>query len=615
MFLRYLGCLLFNSQFAAGTAASTAVAAGMSREIENLVKCPSMQSVVADKAAAPPERVLLKNRPLRTILPLIVLGALWFILCRQLSGEWSLNEQYNYGWFVPFFALYLFWLRWQDRPRIEIRKRQAVTLLLAIPALLLLLPIRLFEIGNPDWRPLGWIHTDSVATLTLLYIWSVGGKPWLRHFAFPIAFFFVAVPWVDPIETPIVQGLMRIVAAVAAETLTLFGIPAQLQGSLIRVSGGLVGVNEACSGVRSFQTSLMIGLLFGELKRLSILRRVLLVAGAAAIALVANFLRAFILVWIAATKGVPEITRWHDIAGYTIVGAVFLGALGLATLLGRSKGQVRKSQLEKEDGAPRNEPVRERSFLLSNFYFPGFSFAVALIWIVAVEVSATEWYRAHESDLLASTAWEVRWPETAPNFHELKIDEEARHILRFDWGYAASWAWPAVRLPQTMSPSSSGPITCVLYFFRWNPGRNSALLANLHRPDVCLPSVGWRQVADSGVRNYQVNASFALPFRHFEFQHASVGGRSPQVAHAFYCLWEDRADNGSSPGSKLPQMAGGRSAWTRTERIHTVLEGRRHLGQQTMEFVVLSRGPVDVDQLDTQFAQALPGLIKVKGDR
>ena len=55
--------------------------------------------------------------------------------------------------------------------------------------------------------------------------------------------------------------------------------------------------------------------------------------------------------------------------------------------------------------------------------------------------------------------------------------------------------------------------------------------------------------------------------------------------------------------------------WTRAERIRTVLEGRRHLGQQEMEFVVLSREPVDADQLDTQFAQALPGLIKVKGDR
>src|SRR5438552_11664928 len=128
---------------------------------------------------------------------------------------------------------------------------------------------------------------------------NASGKSWLHHFAFPIAFFFVAVPWVTPIEVPIIQGLMRVVAAVAAETVTLFGIPAQLEGNLIRVTSGLVGVNEACSGVRSLQTALMIGLLFGELKRLSIWRRIMLVVGAIAIALAANLCRAVFLVWIA----------------------------------------------------------------------------------------------------------------------------------------------------------------------------------------------------------------------------------------------------------------------------------------------------------------------------
>src|SRR5438094_9120797 len=90
----------------------------------------------------------------------------------------------------------------------------------------------------------------------------------------------------------------------------LLGIPAQVQGNLIRVSNGLVGVNEACSGIRSLQTSLMIGLLCGELKRLSILRRAALVGGAVAIALVANFLRAVVLVAVGARKAIPGIIRW-----------------------------------------------------------------------------------------------------------------------------------------------------------------------------------------------------------------------------------------------------------------------------------------------------------------
>src|SRR5438132_12260647 len=232
-----------------------------------------MQPVTAARSAPSTERSALKNLFAPAMAALVVLTALWLLLWHQLSGEWSVNEQYNYGWFVPFFALYLFWLRWQDRPAPSPpRKTLLAWIFIGAPALVLLSPIRLFEIGMPEWRPLGWIHTASVAALTLLYIWSAGGKPLLRHFAFPGAFFFVAVPWVTPIEGPIIQGLMRVVAAVAAETITLFGIPTQLEGNLIRVSSGLVGVNEACSGVRSLQTALMIGLLFGELKRFSVLR-------------------------------------------------------------------------------------------------------------------------------------------------------------------------------------------------------------------------------------------------------------------------------------------------------------------------------------------------------
>ena len=63
--------------------------------------------------------------PLAAALSVLFLTALWFVLCRQLSGEWSVNEQYNYGWFVPLFALYLFWLRWQDRPAPEVGSQKS----------------------------------------------------------------------------------------------------------------------------------------------------------------------------------------------------------------------------------------------------------------------------------------------------------------------------------------------------------------------------------------------------------------------------------------------------------------------------------------------------------
>src|SRR5438132_13878972 len=134
--------------------------------------CRSMQSVAAERSA-PSGSTLLKNWSARTIVALLVLTALWFLLCKQLSGEWSVNEQYIFGWFVPFFGLYLFWLRWQDARAAQIPNAKSQTpdpaaVAIAIAALLVLLPVRLFEIANPEWRLLAWSHTALVVTLTLL---------------------------------------------------------------------------------------------------------------------------------------------------------------------------------------------------------------------------------------------------------------------------------------------------------------------------------------------------------------------------------------------------------------------------------------------------------------
>ena len=546
---------------------------------------------------------------------LSVLGVLWLGLCRELSGEWSVNEQYNFGWFVPFFALYLFWLRWQDRPQTEIgnplqrmrsngqaftsqiRKGQTIAGLLAIAALLVLLPVRLFEIANPEWRLLAWVHTSAVVVLTLLLIWWAGGVAWLRHFAFPVLFIFVAVPWPTLVETPVTQGLMRVVARVAAETAMLLGTPAQVEGNLIRVSNGLVGVNEACSGIRSLQTSLMIGLLFGELKRLSVLRRVALVVCAVAIALLANFVRAVFLVRIAATENLSGVDRWHGVAGYSIIALVFLATLGFAYFLGRKKALVIAGMppAESRPQQPTRLPLQ----------LPVTYLAAAICWLLFVEIATASWYRLHEGNFIRGTRWSVRWPEQAANFRKLKIDEEIRAVLRFDEGQAAAWS-----VTSALKGSRSDTILCSLFAFRWDPGKNSALLANLHRPDVCLPASGWKQMADHGVRNYPVSGSFELPFRHFEFQR-SFEGSAPQIAHAFYCLSEDRAASAStSPvGTNSPDMFGSRSEWTRAERLHTVLERRRHLGQQVIEAIFISTEPFSAAEAESHLRDLLPDLV------
>ena len=582
-----------------------------------------MQSLATSQK--PADTLLVSGRQFsaRLALPLLFFAALWFVLCRQLSGEWLVNEQYNYGWFVPFFALYLFWFRWQDRPTPEVRSQKLevrsclIAAFIGIPALFLLLPVRLFEIATPEWRPLSWIHAVSVATLTLLCLWCVGGKPWLRHFAFPVAFFFVAVPWPTALEVPIIQGLMRMVADVAAETAMLLGIPAQVEGNLIRVSTGLVGVNEACSGIRSLQTSLMIGLLFGELRRLSVLHRVALVVGAVIIAVFANFLRAVFLVTVAATKNISEVSRWHDVAGYTIIALVFLSTMGLAYLLRKSETRNPKSEIGCQSSGVRSQrsEVRGRRSVVSSPYV-----AAALCWLLFVEIGIAAWYRVHETNLVSGIRWTVQWPKQAPNFRKLNIDPEIRSVLRFDEGQTAAWMLTPPPTSERSPPAKTSgtqlnrlppnAVACYLYVFRWNPGRNSALLANLHRPDVCLPASGWTQVADDGVRNYPVTGSFELPFRHFEFQRAFEDS-PPQTAHAFYCLSEDRASAPSvlRQGHNLPSMSGSRSEWTRAERLNAVVEGRRHLGQQVMEAIFISSEPLSAADAESHLRDLVRDVV------
>ena len=202
----------------------------------------------------------------------------------------------------------------------------------------------------------------------------------------------------------------------------------------------------------------------------------------------------------------------------------------------------------------------------------------------------------------------MRWPEQAPDFRKLKIDEEIRAVLRFDEGEAATWS-----VTSAMNGSRSDIILCSLFAFRWNPGKNSALLANLHRPDVCLPASGWTKTADDGVRSYPVNRSFELPFRHFEFQR-NLEGSAPQIAHAFYCLSEDRVSSASTSrvGTNSREMLGSPSEWTRAERLRTVLEGRRHLGQQVIETILLSTQRFSASEAESHLRELLPNLVVVR---
>jgi hypothetical protein len=188
----------------------------------------------------------------------------------------------------------------------------------------------------------------------------------------------------------------------------------------------------------------------------------------------------------------------------------------------------------------------------------------------------------------------VAWPESAPRFREIAIAESAARILRYDEGRGATWA----------AGASGGPNNRAVYFFRWKPGRNSAQLAADHRPDVCLPAAGLEQVADHGRRSWTgVPGAPGLAFQHFQFARQGTG--RPQSLDVFYCLAEDvsRVDLEFNP-----YVSSGRWDHLR-KRIRVALAGRRNLGQQMLEVVIIDA--TSPEEAEREFAALLPTLLRI----
>jgi exosortase len=500
----------------------------------------------------------------------------WLALCNKLRVDWTANDQYQYGWFVPPLALALLALRWTDRPPAapELRPSGWVLALLTCGCLFLLGPVRLTEEPNPDWRLLFWLHAGLLVTLSLALLAWTGGWPWVRHFAFPLGFLLLAVPWPSEPEQAIVQSLMRVVAAISAEGMNLLGIPAQAQGNLIHLRDQTVGVDEACSGIRSLQTMLMGGLLLGELSRLRWTRRWALLAGGLLVAMAANVFRCSLLVWIAASYGMAAFDRFHDLAGVSVLLIVFAGLLWMNNRLARGNRPPGSS------APPAIPEDRRRSAVPAKLVPPGV-LVMAAVWLLAIEAGTVAWYGLGAPAREVLPAWTVVPPSDVPGFQNVKIDDRSRRLLRFDHGLSANWTPPG-------APGDH----CTLFFFRWEPGHASAAQAEMHQPHICLTASGLTQIADWGIQPLRLPNGITLPVRRYEFE---LNGRTIYV---FFVVWQDRA--GAQP---LPDTPGSR--W---DRFQAVLERRPNLGRQTLEFIVA--GPTSPAQAAAQFADEAARMVR-----
>lgn len=279
------------------------------------------------EAESPSPSIPDSSRPAKAWLALLVAVAVWWV--RDLSNQWSALVEYRFGWIVLMLAAYLAWERWPNRPQADTPVPLGRGLLLVLPAFLAVVIAELYRVGIARTPSSSWLLSLGLAGFVTGGLLLGFGPRTTRHFLFPLLFFFVAVPIPKLFWNPIVLNLQAMITHLNVEALSLAGIPAIQRGNVIQLPNTTVGVDEACSGIRSLQSSIMAALFIGDL----VLRRAgwkvfFLVAGVA-LAIVGNFGRSFYLSLTAHRAGADALKRVHDSAGWSVL--VFTAA-GIALL-------------------------------------------------------------------------------------------------------------------------------------------------------------------------------------------------------------------------------------------------------------------------------------------
>lgn len=513
----------------------------------------------------------------------LAIGYFWFRLINNLRLEWSTNPQYSYGWVVPLLCVGLLMRRWQGAKDSGQKRRResgeekaqsggpwSVVIAFAVLAFLYL-PTRLVEAATPEWRPIQWALAFEAAGLTLGTVYLGGGRGWLRRAAFPVCFFLIAVPWPTLIETPVIQGLSRFNASMVVEVLGVFGVPAIQHGNALEVSAGAVGIDDACSGIRSLQSSLMVSLFLGEFYWLSKPRRILLVLGGFLLAIAFNVCRTSFLTFMAAKTGLAAINQYHDEAGISILLACTAVMWGVAVMLKQS------GELITESGGRRSEVGTPESAVGGPLRALGVGL---IVWLVVVESGVQLWYRVRESRILPGVEWSVALPEANPTFKILPLAEKARKLLRFDEGKEGQWR------------EEDGTVWQAFYF-SWAPGRVAGYLAKRHTPDICMPAAGRTLRSGPELTILKVN-DVELPMRGYVFESAG----SP--LYVYQCRWEA----GEGRETYVAQES------ARYNLVRGIWAGRGIHGQKVLELMV--SGYQDSELAKQALLRQLEKLIKVE---
>jgi exosortase A len=371
---------------------------------------------------------------------------------------WYGSSTYSYGFVVIPIAAYLAW-----------RCSKRVKILHPAPSLfglaLVLLCAVIWVAGNV--ADVQVVQQFAFVGLLEALVWAFLGTAAVRTLRFPLLFLFFAVPAGQSLVGP----LQRLTAAFAVNAVRFSGIPAVQNGLVISTPSGQWRIAEACSGIRYLTSSLLVGVLFAGIAFRNWKRRVALIVVSALVPVLANAVRAYLIILLAYLSN----NRLATGVDHVMYGWVFF-SLVTALLIGFAL-RWREPEVSNAAPAPTPTPVAGAPARVSR---PAW-------WLLAVAVLI---------GLSASYTADFLWSRTAPAQPIEKLWTAPADWLAAD-DPDHDWAPHFESVQSEMSQTfTNGPREVSLYIATYPATRRGVELVNPSNMEV---SGSW-ELLDSGHR-------------------------------------------------------------------------------------------------------------------
>ncbi len=256
-------------------------------------------------------------RTIGLILSVLVLTALYWENLKHFTFVWSNDDNYSHGWLViplcVFFA---------NQAAQKCSVKQAIpdrsTGLRTGPVLIMAgLSGRLVTV----FLPIGLVADSSLIVCLAGVVALIYGTGTLKKYAFPIGFLVFMIPLPVALYTMLANPLQLVVSKVASMAMTFAGIPVLCEGNMMTLPGDIrMFVAEACSGMRQLTGFLALTAAVAYLSGKPIWYRIILIASAIPVAMVANIARVIVTGMVMYHID-PNYAKgaWHTIEGMALM--------------------------------------------------------------------------------------------------------------------------------------------------------------------------------------------------------------------------------------------------------------------------------------------------------